>query len=345
MPPLPSFVQGIVRAAQQARVDPARALSFALEESGGNPRAVGDQGTSFGAYQLHQGGALGKLTPQQAFDPYQNAMAVLPSWSKLGGGKGLGDYAAALQYYSGVGRGASNTVPAQRSVGLLPQARQLVSQYGGTSVPSLRTQVQEGTPGTTAAGGLPPALLASLQKYGEQSIAAGLAGNRDFALPTDLLGKLGKIRQQAMAMPTGEVARGAAPAAVPPVTSRSGIAANAAMQELGVPYSWGGGTPAGPGFGIGRGSATKGFDCSALVQYAWAKAGVQLPRVTYDQMKVGQAVPNVASVQPGDLLFPHPGHVMMALGNGKAIESPYTGGEVRVVDINSRSYQAIRRPG
>lgn len=119
---------------------------------------------------------------------------------------------------------------------------------------------------------------------------------------------------------------------------------NAAVARVGTPYSWGGGSTSGPTRGIERGANTVGFDCSSLVQYAWAKAGVQLPRVTYDQIKVGRAVPNVAQAKPGDLMFPHAGHVQMYIGNGKVVEAPFTGGRVRVVNARS-SYMAIRRPG
>lgn len=119
---------------------------------------------------------------------------------------------------------------------------------------------------------------------------------------------------------------------------------NAARKHLGVPYSWGGGTPSGPGRGFGRGANTVGFDCSSLVQYAWAKSGVQLPRTTYDQIKVGRAVPNISQAKPGDLLFPSTGHVQMYIGNGKVIEAPRTGGHVQIVGVRS-SYIAIRRPG
>lgn len=118
----------------------------------------------------------------------------------------------------------------------------------------------------------------------------------------------------------------------------------AAKQHLGVPYSWGGGTPSGPTRGFGRGANTVGFDCSSLVQYAWAKAGVKLPRVTYDQIKVGQAVPNISQAKPGDLLFPSRGHVQMYIGNGKVIEAPQTGGKVQIVGLRP-NYIAIRRPG
>lgn len=118
---------------------------------------------------------------------------------------------------------------------------------------------------------------------------------------------------------------------------------NAAKGALGTPYSWGGGTPSGPTKGFGRGANTVGFDCSSLVQMAWAKAGVQLPRTTYEQIKVGQAVPNLAQARPGDLLFPSTGHVQMYLGDGKVIEAPRTGGKVQIVPARSK-YIAIRRP-
>lgn len=121
-------------------------------------------------------------------------------------------------------------------------------------------------------------------------------------------------------------------------------AIQAAQQYIGTPYSWGGGTTSGPSRGFAQGANTVGFDCSSLVQYAWAKAGVKLPRVTQDQIKVGQRVPSLAQAQPGDLLFPHAGHVQMYLGDGRVIEAPQTGGHVQVTNARP-SYIAIRRPG
>lgn len=124
----------------------------------------------------------------------------------------------------------------------------------------------------------------------------------------------------------------------------NGTPVDAASQYLGTPYSWGGGTPSGPTRGFGRGANTVGFDCSSLVQMAWAKAGVKLPRTTYDQIKVGQAVDGVQNAKPGDLLFPSTGHVQMYIGNGKVIEAPQTGGHVQIVGLRDK-YIAIRRPG
>ena len=70
-------ISAIYAAADQNGVPRQLAIAIARVESGLNPRAVGDGGTSFGLYQLHQGGELGSLTPSQAFDPYTNASVSL----------------------------------------------------------------------------------------------------------------------------------------------------------------------------------------------------------------------------------------------------------------------------
>jgi cell wall-associated NlpC family hydrolase len=122
---------------------------------------------------------------------------------------------------------------------------------------------------------------------------------------------------------------------------------NAAKSQLGVPYVWGAGGPGGPTKALGHGTKPlTGFDCSSLVQYAWAKKGVQLPRTTYDQIHAGTGIStkNRSAWRPGDLLFPSTHHVQMYIGNGKVIEAPQTGGHVQVVSARS-SYIAVRRPG
>lgn len=108
-------------------------------------------------------------------------------------------------------------------------------------------------------------------------------------------------------------------------------AVNAARTQLGVPYSWGGGGPAGPGYGFAQGAGIRGFDCSSLMQYSWHKAtGKTMPRTTYTQWPW---LDKVASPRPGDLGFPHMGHVFMNSGKGKIIEAPFTGARVREVGI------------
>ncbi|MFE9642357.1 phage tail tape measure protein [Nocardiopsis alba] len=113
--------------------------------------------------------------------------------------------------------------------------------------------------------------------------------------------------------------------------------------QLGVPYSWGGGGPSGPGYGFGRGAGIRGFDCSSLMQYGWARAGVSLPRVTYSQINYGRPVPR-GQERPGDLVFPHRGHVAGVVGPGRLIHAPYTGATVSYRGMYPNPI-AIRRPG
>jgi hypothetical protein len=91
---------------------------------------------------------------------------------------------------------------------------------------------------------------------------------------------------------------------------------------LGTPYVWGGENP-----GIG-------FDCSGLVQWVYAEAGISLPRVAQDQYDAGPHLPAGAPLYPGDLVFFGGGptdveHVGIYVGNGEMIDAPYTGAVVR----------------
>ena len=92
-----------------------------------------------------------------------------------------------------------------------------------------------------------------------------------------------------------------------------------AKKHLGTKYVWGGAAPG-------------GFDCSGLVQYCYNKVGVSLPRTTYDQINRGKAVSR-KNLQPGDLVFPHTGHVGLYVGNGQMIHAPQTGDVVKISAI------------
>jgi hypothetical protein len=83
-------------------------------------------------------------------------------------------------------------------------------------------------------------------------------------------------------------------------------------------------------------------DCSSLMQQAYAAAGINIPRTTYDQADIGSPV-DIDHPQPGDLVFnpgsdgsdSAPGHVAMYIGNGNLIEAPHTGAQIRVVPYSS----------
>ena len=112
----------------------------------------------------------------------------------------------------------------------------------------------------------------------------------------------------------------------------------AAMSRKGMPYVWG---AAGP----------TSFDCSGLVQWSFAQAGIVMPRVAADQALTGPSVP-VSQLQPGDLLFYHTdptapsyiSHVALYLGNGWMIQAPETGMDVEVVpaDFGTEFAGAVR---
>ena len=77
------IMQIITQVANSKGVDPNLAIADAEVESNLNPYAVGDYGTSFGLYQLHEGGELGNLTPQQAFNPTTNASVALSNFANV----------------------------------------------------------------------------------------------------------------------------------------------------------------------------------------------------------------------------------------------------------------------
>ncbi|HEX4393095.1 MAG TPA: NlpC/P60 family peptidoglycan endopeptidase RipB [Mycobacterium sp.] len=105
--------------------------------------------------------------------------------------------------------------------------------------------------------------------------------------------------------------------------------------QMGVPYSWGGGTPNSPSKGIDSGANTVGFDCSGLVRYSFAGVGVLLPRFSGDQYNAGRHIPP-SQAKRGDLIFYGPGggqHVTIYLGNGQMLEASGSAGKVTVSPV------------
>jgi cell wall-associated NlpC family hydrolase len=107
---------------------------------------------------------------------------------------------------------------------------------------------------------------------------------------------------------------------------------------IGTPYVWGGAKPG-------------GFDCSGLLQWAWGKSGVRIPRTTYDQWKAGSNIRR-GQLKAGDAVFfkgsdsknGQPGHVGMYIGGGRFIEAPHTGSTVHISHLAGRTdYMGARR--
>ena len=117
---------------------------------------------------------------------------------------------------------------------------------------------------------------------------------------------------------------GATPTAPPPSTLGE-AAVSKALKELGTPYVWGGAAPG-------------GFDCSGLVSWAYAQAGLGgLPHFTGALWASGTHISS-SELAPGDLVFYNGlNHVGMYIGGGNFVEAPHTGDVVKISSMSSRS--------
>ena len=129
--------------------------------------------------------------------------------------------------------------------------------------------------------------------------------------------------------PTTPVAPTPAPANL---TGGHPDAATIAMKYLGVPYVWGGATPA-------------GFDCSGLVMYVYAQLGISLPHYAAAQYGLGTPVSR-DQLQPGDLVFfDGLNHVGIYIGGGEMVHAPQTGDVVKITPLTDfgAGYVGARR--
>jgi cell wall-associated NlpC family hydrolase len=116
---------------------------------------------------------------------------------------------------------------------------------------------------------------------------------------------------------------------------RYSAAVGIAERYLGVPYVYGGASPA-------------GFDCSGLVMYVYAQLGVSLPHYTVSQYNYPNSVYVPRSqLQPGDLVFfAGLGHVGIYIGNNSFIHAPHTGTVVQIDSLSgwySSEYYGAKR--
>ncbi len=173
--------------------------------------------------------------------------------------------------------------------------------------------VQDG--GTLAAGSTPTS-------GGSASLPGGLLSSNTLGL-TASPGLAGGVMTSSASATSGQL-------------TGSAVVADA-QSYLGVPYQWGGTSPA------------TGFDCSGLVQRVYADLGVSLPRTSEQQATSGVPVASLAQAQPGDLVFfagsdgtaASPGHVGIYIGNGQMIDAPQAGSPVQVQAVGQPV--AIRR--
>lgn len=101
-----------------------------------------------------------------------------------------------------------------------------------------------------------------------------------------------------------------------------------ALAQVGKPYEWGATGP-------------NSFDCSGLVWAAYKYAGITLGRTTFQQVLDGVSITE-SELAPGDLRFPDAGHVQLYLGQGRIVEAPTQGEDVRVTDAWGSTWAARR---
>jgi cell wall-associated NlpC family hydrolase len=129
-------------------------------------------------------------------------------------------------------------------------------------------------------------------------------------------------------------------------------AVDAALSQRGMPYSWGGGGADGPGYGIPPDTRIRGFDCSGLTEYAYARAGIRIGGTSRDQWwrNRGKTVAR-GDLRAGDLVFWGSGssytsiyHVALYLGNGTVVHAPQSGDVVKVTSMwfGSDYFGAVR---
>ncbi len=126
----------------------------------------------------------------------------------------------------------------------------------------------------------------------------------------------------------GAAARAGGPSAGSALASpQLTVMLDAALSRRGMPYVWGAEGPT-------------SFDCSGLVQWSFARAGIAMPRVAVDQARTGPGIP-FSQARPGDLLFwrtdptapNYISHVAIYLGSGWMIQAPQPGQDVEVVPV------------
>jgi cell wall-associated NlpC family hydrolase len=101
------------------------------------------------------------------------------------------------------------------------------------------------------------------------------------------------------------------------------VAMFSALSQLGVPYQ---SLASKPGVG---------FDCSGLMLYAFGQAGIELPRISRDQVRAGAPIEE-ADLAAGDLVY-YPGHISMYVGAGMMVHSRNSGSTVEVAEVSDRA--------
>ncbi len=146
------------------------------------------------------------------------------------------------------------------------------------------------------------------------------------ALTITMLGLISACSSQ----PRQQVAKQSRPVQIIHPHSIGERAAAVALNQVGVPYRYGG-------------STTSGFDCSGLMQYSYLTVGKRVPRTT-TQLWSSTTTVRRENIRIGDLLFfrveGKMSHVGMYIGGQRFVHAPATGRTVSVASLNSPYYSA-----
>jgi cell wall-associated NlpC family hydrolase len=311
-------------AKQQERValERVRARLIALYESSDEPTTISILLGSSTVSDL-----IGRLDAAQAITAADHRLAV--------------DTTAARERYAATERrtrateerravAVSQLDSQRRQIGsMLTQRRQLLSSIQ-SEVATLKAQELRRQAVLAAQA---RARLAQQQELLRQQAAARAAAARRVAQPAPTTPATPVPGTTTTTTQTPTTATPVAPTPAPAnLTGGHPDAATIAMKYLGVPYLWGGATPA-------------GFDCSGLVMYVYAQLGISLPHYAAAQYGFGTPVSR-DQLQPGDLVFfDGLNHVGIYIGGGEMVHAPQTGDVVKITPLTDfgAGYVGARR--
>ncbi|KLR60597.1 cell wall-associated hydrolase, invasion-associated protein [Actinobacteria bacterium IMCC26207] len=202
--------------------------------------------------------------------------------------------------------------------------QELLDSTKGELRAAVEAEQQRAAAAAAAAAAAKAQAVARAQQAAAARVAPSQAGSPAAKAPAVQAPRSARPSPAAAVSPPPETAAAPSqdplPASAP--NSAAGAAIAAAQSQLGTAYRYGGSSPG-------------GFDCSGLMLWSWAQAGVSLPRTSGAQRGGTQRITR-EQLQPGDLVFyRNPvGHVGMYIGGGQMIHSPHTGDVVKISSID-----------
>ncbi|ARP72287.1 hypothetical protein LK07_23815 [Streptomyces pluripotens] len=152
------------------------------------------------------------------------------------------------------------------------------------------------------------------------------------SLTPEQIAAVARLEQQGVTTAQRRLTTSGALAGDHPASAAGDRAVRYAMDQVGKPYEWGAEGP-------------DSYDCSGLTSQAWGHAGSPIPRTSQEQWEQLDRIP-LNELQPGDLVvyFPEATHVAMYVGDGKVVQAPRPGEEVKVSPLASYPVLGAVRP-